>query len=151
MSSVFLGDGSDGVTQEQLQDGSLVVNVARVTCQALVPNLPVCADANKRLVSRLLGPADLSGVSLITNPLNAALSCRDVITAYDTVPRSLNSVVTAFDAFDGRSLGTGVPIYKGKVNTGLPNPYLAFNSLSPGFGVSVEDSGGIRALSFRQR
>ena len=142
MSSVFLGDGSDGVTQEQLQDGSLVINVARVTCQALVPNLPVCADANKRLVSRLLGPADLSGVSLITNPLNAALSCRDVITAYDTVPRSLNSVVAAFDAFDGRSLGTGVPIYKAEVNTGLPNPYLAFNSLSPGFGVSVEDSGG---------
>ena len=62
MSSVFLGDGSDSVTQEQLQDGSLVINVARVTCQALVPNLPVCADANKRLVSRLLGPADLSGV-----------------------------------------------------------------------------------------
>ena len=131
MSSVFLGDGSDGVTQEQLQDGSLVVNVARVTCQALVPNLPVCADANKRLVSRLLGPADLSGVSLITNPLNAALSCRDVITAYDSVPRSLNSVVTAFDAFDGRSLGTGVPVYKNKANTGLPNPYLAFNSLTP--------------------
>ena len=130
MSSVFLGDGSDGVTQEQLQDGSLVINVARVTCQALVPNLPVCADANKRLVSRLLGPADLSGVSLITNPLNAALSCRDVITAYDTVPRSLNSVVTAFDAFEGRSLGTGVPVYSGKANTGLPNPYLAFNSLT---------------------
>ena len=73
---------------------------------------------------------------MITNPLNAALSCRDVITAYDSAPRSLNSVVTAFDAFDGRSLGTGVPIYKGKVNTGLPNPYLAFNSLSPGFNLA---------------
>ena len=87
------------------------------------PECSTChlSSRNKRLISRLLGPADLSGVSLITNPLNAALSCRDVITAYDTVPRSLNSVVTAFDAFEGRSLGTGVPIYSGKANTGLPN------------------------------
>lgn len=144
MSSVFLGSGDGGLTPEQLQDGSFALNVARVTCQALVPGLPVACGSNKQLISRLIGPADLSGVSFITNPLNATLSCLDVLTAYNTVPRSLNGLVTAFDAFEGRSLGNvgNVQIYKGKVGTGTPSPYLSFNSLTAGFGTSIVDSGG---------
>jgi len=144
MSSVFLGSGDGGLSREELQDGSFALNVARVTCQALVPGLPVCTGSNKQLVSRLIGPADLSGVSFVTNPLNATLSCLDVLTAYNTVPRSLNGLVTAFDAFEGRSLGNvgNVQIYKGKVGTGTPSPYLSFNSLTAGFGTSIVDSGG---------
>jgi hypothetical protein len=64
MSNSFLNFGGDSVGLESLTTGTFAANLATIQDQSLVPGLPVAANGSKRLVGRLLGPADLNFVPL---------------------------------------------------------------------------------------
>jgi hypothetical protein len=105
MSSPFL-IGGGGISLAQLQDGSTPINVASVAVQSLVPNLPVCTSGSRRLVSRLIGLADLN-FSPTTSPFPGTFYAGDFVTAYSTAPRSVNDLVTEVDALTGSNVGVG--------------------------------------------
>ena len=119
MSSPFLLGGG-GLTLAQLQDGSTPINVSTVTVQGLVPNLPVTTNGTRRLTSRLLGLADLN-FSPTTSPFPGSFQAADFITAYNTVPRSVNDLVTEVDALTGSNVGVGT----GDVFRARAGPVLA--------------------------
>jgi hypothetical protein len=90
------------------------------------------------LISRKITADDLSGVSLVQNPFPGTFQARDLVTAYDTVPRSVNGLATAFDNLSGRNVGTGVGVvYNTKFGIGGANPQLDFNNIKGVDGVSV--------------
>ncbi len=105
------------MTAGQLADGTLTINASSVAAQGLVPGLPCAVGPTKKLVSRLLGPADLSGVSFLLNPLDATLSCRNVITAYDTAPVDLNNYIASSVASVASVGLTGASLYAGQAGT----------------------------------
>ena len=95
ISSKFLSYGSSA-SLEELTDGSFNLNVSSVTVGDLVPSLPTKTDADRKLISGLITPADIS-VPILTNPLQATLICEDVET--DTV-FSVNDELSKIDNFN---------------------------------------------------
>lgn len=72
MSSPFLSGGTTNISAI-LTSGTQPLNVATIVDQSLIPNLPVCTDGDKKLVSRQLGTADLN-FAPITNPFAGVLT-----------------------------------------------------------------------------
>ena len=89
MSSKFLvGGGNTADVIALLNNGTQTLNVADITNQALIPNLPVVAGANKKLTSRQLGVNDLNFTPL-TNPATMNLDL-DMHSLIDVV--NINSI-----------------------------------------------------------
>jgi hypothetical protein len=75
MSSPFLSTGSGNI-QAVLNSGTQSANLTTIIDQSLIPNLPVCSNADKQLISRQLGTADLNFTPL-TNPFVGTLQASD--------------------------------------------------------------------------
>jgi len=74
MSSKFLSGG--GATAEiiaLLNNGTQTLNVASITDLGLIPNLPVAANASKKLIGRQIGVADIN-FAVLSNPMTTDLS-----------------------------------------------------------------------------
>jgi hypothetical protein len=69
MSNPFLNYGGGGGDLAALQDGSFDANLATIKDQSLIPNLPLAADASKKVIARLLGVADLVPGTIPANPV----------------------------------------------------------------------------------
>jgi len=92
MSSPFLATGS-GSVQALLTSGQQPLNVSTIIDQSLIPNLPVCSDADKKMISRQIQPADL-GFSVLTNPFVGTLTADGLVSDFTTSER-LNLVQQA--------------------------------------------------------
>lgn len=69
MSSKFLSGG--GATTDVialLNAGNQTLDVASITDQSLVPNLPVCANGSKKIIGRQIGVSDIN-FSVLSNPM----------------------------------------------------------------------------------
>lgn len=138
MSNPFLNGGSGGLTAGDLASGSLPISGANLSAANLIPGYPVCSNGSKQLISRKITSDDLSGVSIIQNPLAGTFQAQDFTTAYNTVPRSVNALVTAFDNFNGSNVGSGTGlVYRTKTGTGGANPQLEFNNIKADLGINL--------------
>jgi len=74
MSSKFLsGGGTAGEVIALLNSGTQTLDIASIVDQSLIPNLPVAANASKKLIGRQIGVADIN-FAVLSNPMTADLS-----------------------------------------------------------------------------
>jgi hypothetical protein len=83
MSNPFLSYGGGG-DLASLATGTFDLNVGSVKDQSLVPGMPLKTNANKQLVTGLIGPADIS-FAVLSNPLNADLEVQGEVYAENVV------------------------------------------------------------------
>ena len=93
-------------------------------------------------LSRKITSDDLSGVSIIQNPLPGVFQAQDFVSAYNTVPRSVNCAILALDNFNGANVGTGTGlVYRTKTGTGTATPQLEFNNIKADLGINLTVDG----------
>ena len=116
MSNPFLNYGGGG-DLASLATGTFDLNVGSVKDQSLVPGMPLRTNANKQLVTGLIGPADIS-FAVLSNPLNADLEVLGEVYAENVVSGGLDlnqfAATVGSDLLDVKNRTTNISHFGGR-------------------------------------
>ena len=117
MSIPFLSYGGGGGDLASLSTGTFDLNVGSVKDQSLVPNMPLRTNANKQLVTGLIGPADIS-FAVLSNPLYADLEVLGEVVAENVVSSGLDlnqfAATVGSDVLDLKTKTSGLTFFGGR-------------------------------------